>query len=135
MDKDLFLQQLRDLSLEEGHAYIQTHAAGLEDQAAFGNLLADEALDQLYTNPTVSLKDSDPRDKDMNPSGKRWKLRYPAAFAYALDDEHPGVPSVIPVGAVNGAGNAASYSNYPGSLGIATYGGEIPSFRESALEW
>src|SRR2546421_11674042 len=56
MDSDLFLQQLRDLSLEEGRACIQAHAAELEDHATFGNLLADEALDQLYTNPTVSLK-------------------------------------------------------------------------------
>src|SRR2546421_3865625 len=56
MDKDLFLQQLCGLSLEEGHAYIQAHAAELEDHEAFGSLLADVALDQLYTNPTVSLK-------------------------------------------------------------------------------
>src|SRR5436305_13495806 len=55
MDSDLFLQQLRDLSVEDGRAYIQTHAAELEDHATFGNLLADEALDKLYT-PFVSLK-------------------------------------------------------------------------------
>jgi len=55
MDSDLFLQQLRDLSVEDGRAYIQTHAAELEDHATFGNLLADEALAQLYT-PFVSLK-------------------------------------------------------------------------------
>src|SRR6266699_579445 len=55
MDSDLFLQQLRDLSLEDGRAYIQAHAAELEDHATFGNLLADEALAQLYT-PFVSLK-------------------------------------------------------------------------------
>src|SRR2546429_7597065 len=55
MDSDLFLQQLRDLRLENGRAYIQAHAAELEDHAAFGNLLADEALAQLYT-PFVSLK-------------------------------------------------------------------------------
>src|SRR5205807_8094408 len=55
MDNDLFLQQLHDLSLEDGRAYIQAHAAELEDHAAFGNLLADEALAQLYT-PFVSLK-------------------------------------------------------------------------------
>ena len=40
MDSDLFLQQLRDLRLEDGRAYIQAHAAELEDHAAFGNLLA-----------------------------------------------------------------------------------------------
>jgi len=56
MDSDLFLQQLRDLRLEDGRAYIQAHAAELEEHAAFGNLLANETLDQLYTNPSVSLK-------------------------------------------------------------------------------
>src|SRR5437588_1844152 len=55
MDSDLFLQQLRELSLEDGRAYIQAHAAELEDHPTFGNLLADEALAQLYT-PFVSLK-------------------------------------------------------------------------------
>src|SRR2546423_3034575 len=55
MDSDLFLQQLRDLRLEDGRAYIQAHAAELEEHAAFGNLLADEALRVLYT-PLVSLK-------------------------------------------------------------------------------
>jgi hypothetical protein len=56
MDSDLFLQNLRDLSLEEGKAYIKAHIDELSDYAAVGNLLADEALNQLYTNPAVSLK-------------------------------------------------------------------------------
>jgi len=55
MDSDLFLQQLRDLSLEDGRAYIQVHTAELEDHTTFGSLLADEALRLLYT-PFVSLK-------------------------------------------------------------------------------
>ena len=55
MDSDLFLQQLRELSLEEGRAYIRVHATELEDHATFGSLLADEALRLLYT-PFVSLK-------------------------------------------------------------------------------
>src|SRR5438093_727743 len=55
MDNNLFLEQLRELSLEEGKAYIQEHAAEIEDHAAFGNLLADEARRLLYT-PFVSLK-------------------------------------------------------------------------------
>src|SRR5713226_4786604 len=55
MDNKLFLQQLRDLSLEEGRAYIQAHASELEDHAAFGELLTDEALHVLYI-PFVSLK-------------------------------------------------------------------------------
>jgi hypothetical protein len=55
MDNTLFLQELRDLSLEDGRAFIQEHASQLEDHAVFGELLADEALNQLYT-PFVSLK-------------------------------------------------------------------------------
>jgi CHAT domain-containing protein len=55
MDNELFLQRLRDLSLEEGKAYIQEHIQELADHAAVGELLADEALRLLYT-PLLSLK-------------------------------------------------------------------------------
>ncbi len=55
MDTDLFLQNLRDLSLEEDKVYIQEHIDELSDYAAVGNLLADEALRLLFT-PFVSLK-------------------------------------------------------------------------------
>lgn len=55
MDDTLFIEQLRDLSLEDGRAYIQLHAHELADYAAFGVLLADEALRLLYS-PFVSLK-------------------------------------------------------------------------------
>jgi CHAT domain-containing protein len=55
MDTDLFLQNLRVLSLEEGKAYIKEHIDELSDHAATGNLLADEALRILYS-PFVSLK-------------------------------------------------------------------------------
>ncbi len=55
MDTDLFVQNLRDLSLEEGKVYIQDHIDKLSDHAAIGNLLADEALRLLYS-PFVSLK-------------------------------------------------------------------------------
>ncbi len=56
MDTDLFLRNLRDLSLEEGRSYIRMHAPDLSDHASFGDLFAEEALNQLYTNPAVSLK-------------------------------------------------------------------------------
>ncbi len=56
MDNDLFLQHLRELSLEEGKAYIQGHVGEFTDHDAIGILYADEALNQLYTNPFVSLK-------------------------------------------------------------------------------
>ncbi len=55
MDTNQLLQQLRDLSLEEGRAYIQEHIAELSDHAATGELLAEEALRLLYS-PFVSLK-------------------------------------------------------------------------------
>src|SRR6266699_2828538 len=56
MDNDLFLQHLRELSLEDGKAYIQEHIEELADHAAVGELLAEEALNQLYTDPSISLK-------------------------------------------------------------------------------
>ncbi|MGH2496916.1 MAG: CHAT domain-containing protein [Ktedonobacteraceae bacterium] len=55
METDLFLQQLRDLPLDEGRAYIQEHIAELSDHKATGELLAEEALRVLYS-PFLSLK-------------------------------------------------------------------------------
>lgn len=55
MDTDLFLQQLRDLPLEEGRAYIQEHIEELSDHKAIGEMLAEEALRVLY-KPFLSLK-------------------------------------------------------------------------------
>src|SRR6266496_6008337 len=56
MDEQQFLQTLRDLGLEEGKTYIQEHIAELSDSAAISALLENEALNQLYTDPSVSLK-------------------------------------------------------------------------------
>lgn len=58
----------------------------------------------------------------MNPQQTRPGALFPAAFANAPDL----IPDVIPVGAVDRYGSAASYSCYPGPKGIATYGGEVP---------
>ena|SRR2546423_7371450 len=55
MDNALFVQHLRDVSLEDGRAYIQEHIAELTDHDAISNLLADEALAKLY-DPFASLK-------------------------------------------------------------------------------
>ena len=55
MDKELLLQRLRDLPLEEGRAYLRENLAELADFDAVGNMLADEALHLMYT-PFVSLK-------------------------------------------------------------------------------
>jgi hypothetical protein len=60
---------------------------------------------------------------------ERFGPRYPAAFAYdesvAGQPMRSGIAAMIPVGAVNQAEAVASYSNYPGTVGIATYGGEL----------
>ncbi|HZS76035.1 MAG TPA: CHAT domain-containing protein [Ktedonobacteraceae bacterium] len=55
MDTTLFLQHLREASLEEGRAYLNAHLAELSDATTIGDLLADEALKYLY-NPFLSLK-------------------------------------------------------------------------------
>jgi hypothetical protein len=85
-------------------------------------------LGRLIDNKAVIAasagNDSDPRDTMMNPNGVRYWARYPAYFAY--DTEFP-LQGIIPVGAVNGQGQDASYSNYPGPDGVATYGGEVPT--------
>jgi hypothetical protein len=59
-------------------------------------------------------------DNPMNPSGQIPAALYPAAFA------NDKVKGIISVGATNSAQKAAKYSCFPGPLGIATYGGEIP---------
>ena len=48
---------------------------------------------------------------------------YPAKFANAPDS----IDGIIPVGAVESSGKVTSYSCYPGSRGVATYGGEVPA--------
>src|SRR5713101_903134 len=68
--------------------------------------------------------EGDLRFQPMNPNGERPDALYPAAFAY--HGLHPP-QMMIPVGAVDKHGTAASYSCYPGPLGISTYGGEVPS--------
>src|SRR5258708_5584213 len=56
MDTDLFVQQLCDLNLEEGRAYIRAHAAGLGDPAAIAILSRQESLHQRNINDFASLK-------------------------------------------------------------------------------
>jgi tetratricopeptide (TPR) repeat protein len=56
MEIGQLLQQLREVDLEEGRCLIAERASALDDQAAFGILLAEEALDQVYANPATSLK-------------------------------------------------------------------------------
>lgn len=49
------IQHLHDLNLEEGKVYIQAHILELQDYLTVGELLAQEALDKLYS-PLLSLK-------------------------------------------------------------------------------
>ena len=56
MDSDVFLQQLRDLPLEEGGRLVEEYARKPQDLQDFSALLINEALKQLYTNPAISLK-------------------------------------------------------------------------------
>ncbi len=67
--------------------------------------------------------EGDLRYPPANPDGIRPEALYPAAFAYNFM-KYPYM--MIPVGAVDKHGNAASYSCYPGEHGIGTYGGEVP---------
>lgn len=71
--------------------------------------------------------EGDTRYQPSNPSHVRPDALYPAAFAYQGPGNSMGLGnSMIPVGAVDKHGNPASYSCYPGDLGIATYGGDVP---------
>ena len=55
-DRQLFLQNLRDLDLEAGKTYIRDQLADLHDYKTVGEIIAEEALNQLYINPATSLK-------------------------------------------------------------------------------
>jgi len=71
--------------------------------------------------------EGDARYKPANPMNMRPNALYPAAFAYHGAGSSMGLGnSMIPVGAVDKDGNPASYSCYPGDLGIAVYGGDVP---------
>jgi hypothetical protein len=68
--------------------------------------------------------EGDLRYTPMNPDGERPDALYPAAYAYYSATP---VETMIPVGAINSTGKAASYSCYPGPRGVAAYGGEVPA--------
>ena len=124
-----------NLSLTATPAEEALGSLGLTDasvaQTRIGLLSAMQSLAQQgVVFAASSGNGSGPHDTYTNPPGERVRPRYPAAFAYPLPGavlEFPDLSAMIPVGAVNSSGVAASYSNYPGPLGIGTYGGEIPS--------
>ena len=71
--------------------------------------------------------EGDGRYQPANPDDLRPEALYPAAFAYHGPGNSMGLGnSMIPVGAVDKHGRPSSYSCYPGDLGIATYGGDVP---------
>lgn len=59
MDKEQFLQRLRDLPLEECRTYLREHTAELPGYDTMSKWLEDEALHLLYT-PFISLKIAEP---------------------------------------------------------------------------
>jgi hypothetical protein len=71
--------------------------------------------------------EGDTRYQPANPTHIRPDALYPAQFAYYGVGKIKALGnSMIPVGAVEKHGNPTSYSCYPGVLGIATYGGDVP---------
>lgn len=71
--------------------------------------------------------EGDTRYQPANPMHVRPDALYPAQFAYkGVSGKPPLGNSMIPVGAVDKHGNPTTYSCYPGRLGIATYGGDVP---------
>lgn len=133
---DLFKAHARvvvNLSLTFPPAEEALAQLGFTDQTIaptrLGSLLPMQALARYgVVFAASSGNGSGPHNYLPNLQGQRMLPDYPAAFAYRL----PGVkkehilPEMIPVGAVNQAGAAASYSNYPGPEGIGAYGGELP---------
>ena len=95
------------------------------------NRLLQCLVDQGAIFVAAAGNDSDPR---MNASENRFGPRYPAALA---SDNH-AMTAMISVGAVNRNKQAAKYSNYPGTHGIATYGGDVPKpdpWMPSAIDY
>lgn len=71
--------------------------------------------------------EGDTRYQPANPTHVRPDALYPAQFAYiGVAGKPPLGNSMIPVGAVDKHGKPTTYSCYPGNLGIATYGGDVP---------
>ena len=88
-----------------------------------GSLQSLVGLGAIIVASAGNEADTRPGSKAINPGNMRPGALFPAAFANAPYT----VPGIIPVGAVDKHGNPASYSCYPGTKGIATYGGEVPT--------
>jgi Subtilase family len=110
-DEDLIAQGITDPSIVRAELFQPIH-----DLVNLGALFVASAGNE-----------GDARYQPANPTNRRPEALYPAAFAYQGPAGLPGLGnSMIPVGAVDKHGNPTSYSCYPGYLGIATYGGDVP---------
>ena len=105
--------------------YLQGMDPNLVRQELFQPMQALANLGAIFV--ASAGNEGDTRYQPANPSHVRPPALYPAAFAYfGVGGSMPLGNSMIPVGAVDKNGNPSSYSCYPGNLGIATYGGEVP---------
>ena len=59
IDEQVFLQLLRECTLEEGRTYIQEYRSKFTDIAALGTLIKDEALRQRDIHPFTAIKLAD----------------------------------------------------------------------------
>lgn len=109
-DDDVKDQGLNDLDPKISRANLLNSIQSLVDQGALIAASAGNEADLRYL--------------PANSKGLRPPALFPAAFAYNGLIRHND--RLMPVGAVEKNGNPASYSCYPGNLGIATYGGEVP---------
>jgi hypothetical protein len=106
--------------------FMEAKNAGIDettlDMAREGLLTVIQTLVDLGVTFVASAgNEGDQRYEPM--SNLRPNALSPAAFAYNGLNHHE---SMIPVGAVDKAGNATVYSCYPGIRGFATYGGDLP---------
>jgi hypothetical protein len=97
------------------------------DETRAGLVVPFKVLSDRGVIFTASAGNDSSPTNPMNVSKCRHWPHYPAAFAYYAPEP---VPTMIPVGAVDKDGNAASYSHYPGPSGIATYSGRLLKAKE-----
>ena len=114
MDTALFLQQLRDLPLEEGRACLRAYAARTDDHDTVGKLIKDEALRLRSINPTVSLK---------------------LAELLIFFGEDLGFPLIRALGLVARGDILEYFGNYQGALEAFDDAGKVFLLHDDWLNW
>lgn len=113
--------------------YAQEQGLNVDTNASDTNAYAAvlSAVQNVTGNGAI-LVGSAGNDADIrnNPASLRPAALHPAGFANDPYD----IAGVIPVGALDAAGNPSSYSGYPGPHGVATFGGEVPIVTTSATD-